>query len=127
MLRPRRESARHPPGCDGRSPVDFRRAMLTRPRVQVIDMILDKPAMTPEDRPLSCTPEPLQKTARHLEVGSGLVGVEDGRAALGAVRSRAFIVIVHGAGILLAVIARCDPGTRLAAQIGKAAGRERGG
>src|SRR3546814_3622371 len=116
MLRPRRESARHPPGCDGRSPVDFRRAMLTRPRVQVIDMILDKPAMTPEDRPLSCTPEPLQKTARHLEVGSGLVGVEEGRAALGAVRSRDFIVIVHGAGILLAVIARCDHGTRLAEQ-----------
>src|SRR3546814_5400669 len=73
-------------------------------------------AMTPEDRPLSCTPEPLQKTARHLEVGSGLVGVEEGRAALGAVRSRDFIVIVHGAGILLAVIARCDHGTRLAEQ-----------
>ncbi len=56
-------------------------------------MILDEAAMAPEHRTFSVPPEPLQRAGRYLEIGRCLVGVEEGRAPLGAVGSLDFIVV----------------------------------
>src|SRR3546814_18735420 len=50
-------------------------------------MILDEAAVTAERRSLAGAPQPLQRLGRDLQIGRGLVGGEEGRAALREARA----------------------------------------
>src|SRR3546814_18657582 len=58
-------------------------------------MILDEAAVTAERRSLAGAPQPLQRLGRDLQIGRGLVGGEEGRAAIGAARALDVAFMVH--------------------------------
>ena len=75
---------------------DSTRGLPDAPCVEIIDMILDEAAMAAEYRPFALDAQTLEEPARDLEIGGCLVGVEEGRSALGAVGPLDRIVAVHG-------------------------------
>src|SRR3546814_21157833 len=57
--------------------------------------MLDEAAGTAERRALAGAPQPVQRLGRDLQIGRGLVGGEEGRAALGAARALDVAFMVH--------------------------------
>src|SRR3546814_17550060 len=75
--------------------------------------MLDEAAGTAERRALAGAPQPVQRLGRDLQIGRGLVGGEEGRAALGAARALDVAFMVHeGLRVPCGAAARVPAGPR---------------
>src|SRR3546814_13193510 len=83
-------------------------------------MILDVAAVPAKYRPFSGTAQALELPDRKLKISGGLIGIEEGRTAFGAVGARDVVVVVHKVVSCRGGIAGRDRGT---ADAGRDTGR----